>query len=86
MIRRLIWCWGKNYGNAYHVANSNWHSTHNPVTEARSVLAFGIPDELGDDDVYYNRNSKVSTVTRASDLHNLYVKKKLITSCIKQRQ
>ena len=20
------------YGNAYHVANSNWHSIHNPVT------------------------------------------------------
>ena len=72
---------GKNYGNAYHVANSNWHSIHNPVTEAMISSGFGIPDELGDDDVYYNRNSKSSTVTRAlRDFHNLYVKKKLITS------
>ena len=23
---------GKNYGNAYHVANSNWHTIHNPIT------------------------------------------------------
>ena len=39
---------GKNYGNAYHVANSNWHSIHNPVTEAMisSVVLFG---RLGDD-------------------------------------
>ena len=22
----------KNYGNAYHVANGNWHSIHHPVT------------------------------------------------------
>ena len=76
---------GKNYGNAYHVANSNWHSIHNPVTEAMISSGFGIPDELGDDDVYYNRNSKSSTVTRSlRDFHNLFVKKKLITSVSKR--
>ena len=76
---------GKNYGNAYHVANSNWHSIHNPVTEAMISSGFGIPDELGDDDVYYNRNSRSSTVTRSlRDFHNLYVKKKLITSVSKR--
>ena len=76
---------GKNYGNAYHVANSNWHSIHNPVTEAMISSGFGIPDELGDDDVYYNRKSKSSTVTRSlRDFHNLFVKKKIITSVSKR--
>jgi hypothetical protein len=23
----------RNFGNAYHVANSNWQSIHNPITE-----------------------------------------------------
>ena len=31
MIKRMICVHGgTNYGNAYHVANSNWHSIHNP--------------------------------------------------------
>lgn len=69
---------GRNYGNAYHVANSNWHSIHNPVTEEMITSGVGIPNELADDDVYYNRVSN-STITRGlRDFHNLYVKKRLI--------
>lgn len=71
---------GKNYGNAYHVANSNWHTIHNPITLDMITTGRNIPDELGDDDVYYNRVLG-STNTRAlRDFHNLYVKKKLIMS------
>ena len=69
---------GKNYGNAFHVANSNWHSIHNPVTLDMLTTGLNIPDELGDDDIYYNRVSK-NTITRSlRDFHNLFVKKKLI--------
>ena len=43
---------GKNFGNAYHVANSNWHTIHNPITTEMLSTGEDIPDELGDDDVY----------------------------------
>ena len=70
----------KNYGNAYHVANSNWHSIHNPITEKIITTGEDIPDQVAEDDVYYNRNSE-STMTRGlRDFHNLYVKRKLIMS------
>ncbi len=45
---------GKNYGNAYHVANNNWHSIHNAITPEMLSTGDGIPDELVSDDVYYN--------------------------------
>jgi hypothetical protein len=67
----------KNYGNAYHVAQSVWSSIHNPVTKEMLRTGLNIPDELADDDVYYNRAGK--SYTRAlRDFHNLYVKRKLI--------
>lgn len=69
------------YGNAYHVANSNWHSIHNPITKEMISTGNNIPDELADDDVYYNRIGSSSDKTRAlRDFHNLFVKKLLITS------
>jgi hypothetical protein len=68
----------KNYGNAYHVANSNWHSIHNPITEEMIMTGYGIPEETQDNDVYYNRSSKDTTTKALRDFHNLYVKKKLI--------
>ena len=71
---------GKNYGNAYHVANSNWHTIHNPITTEMLTTETGIPDELGDDDVYYNRVTNKTTTRALRDFHNLYVKKKLIKS------
>ena len=81
---------GKNYGNAYHVANSNWHSIHNKITEEMITTGEDIPDELSNEDVYYNQSvhgegidvgggTKLKTMTKAlRDFHNLYVKRKLI--------
>jgi hypothetical protein len=86
---------GKNYGNAYHVANNNWHSIHNAITYEMIMTGEGIPDELSNDDVYYNhaesggggsgidigRGTKVRTLTKGMrDFHNLYIKRKLIMS------
>lgn len=45
---------GKNYGNAYHVANNNWHSIHNAITPEMLMTGEGIPDELSNNDIYYN--------------------------------
>ena len=69
----------KNYGNAYHVANNNWYSIHNPISEEMISTGQNIPDELADDDVYYNRGSGDNMTRAMRDFHNLYVKKMLIT-------
>jgi hypothetical protein len=71
----------KNYGNAYHVANNNWYSIHNPISEEMITTGENIPDELADDDIYYNRNSgNGENYTRPMrDFHNLFVKRMLIT-------
>ena len=87
---------GKNYGNAYHVANNNWHSIHNAITPEMLMTGDEIPGELVSDDIYYNhaesgggggggidigRGTKVRTLTKGMrDFHNLYVKRKLIMS------
>jgi mRNA (guanine-N7-)-methyltransferase len=72
----------KNYGNAYNVANSNWKSIHNPITENMISTGANIP-EL-DEHVYYNKTGSGITRTRAlRDFHNLYVKKILITGTAK---
>jgi len=73
----------KNYGNAYHVANSNWHSIHNPVTAAMLATGRDIPDELHDDDVYYNKIDGPSRTKALRDFHNLYVKRALILGASK---
>ena len=76
----------KNYGNAYHVANSNWHTIHNPITKKMLTTGKDIPDELADDDVYYNRvSSSGDTTTRGlRDFHNLFVKRALIGGASKR--
>ena len=74
----------KQYGNAYHVANNNWHSIHNPITEEMIRTGLNIPDELGDDDVYYNRVSGTSNTEGLRDFHNLFVKRMLINSTSKR--
>jgi len=73
----------KNYGNAFHVANSNWHSIHYPVTQLMLMTGSNIPEELIDDDVYYNKVSGVSKTRALRDFHNLYVKSALIKSISK---
>ena len=75
---------GRNYGNAYHVANSNWKSIHNPITEHMISTGKNIPDEIADDDVYYNRVSNDNSTRGLRDFHNLYVKKMLITKTAKR--
>ena len=73
----------KNFGNAFHVANSNWHSIHNPITQMMIMSGENIPDELSDADVYYNK-VKGTTKTRAlRDFHNVYIKNALIKSVAK---
>ena len=69
----------KNYGNAYHVANNNWHSIHNPITEGMISSGEGIPEFITTEDVYYKRTSNETSTRALRDFHNLFVKKKLIT-------
>ena len=68
----------KNFGNAYHVANSNWRLIHNPIT--REMISSGLDTQPSD--IYYNRIEGVSgKFTKAMrNFHNLFVKKLLITS------
>jgi hypothetical protein len=68
----------KNYGNAYHVANSNWHSIHNPITEEMISTGKNIPETVANEDVYYNRAGKDTSTRSLRDFHNLFVKRKLI--------
>lgn len=73
-----------NYGNAYHVANNNWSTIHNPITKENISTGMNIHAyfdneniEENDDDVYYaNSGTKKSQAMR--DFHNLYVKRNLI--------
>jgi mRNA (guanine-N7-)-methyltransferase len=74
----------KNFGNAYHVANSNWMSIHNPVTEDMICSGLNIPKVNVDEDVYYNRVSGASKTQALRDFHNLYVKKMLIKNVSKK--
>ena len=70
----------KNYGNAYHVAQSNWHSIHNPITLDVITSGENIPQDLADDDIYYNKVEGTSNTKPLRDFHNLYVKNKLINN------
>jgi hypothetical protein len=71
----------KNYGNAYHVANSNWYSIHHPITDNMISTGQNIPDVVINEDIYYNRNlnTNESNTIALRNFHNLYVKNKLIT-------
>jgi len=80
----------KNYGNAYHVANSNWQSIHQPITVDMIGKGLDIPSYIencneeengeADEGVYYNAGDRQRTKRTQSlrDFHNLYVKSKLI--------
>jgi hypothetical protein len=73
----------KNYGNAYHVANGNWHSIHNPVTGSMLSTGINIPEDVLDD-VYYNRNTEKTSTRGLRHFHNIGVKKVLISSVSKR--
>ena len=68
----------KNYGNAYHVANNNWHSIHQPITEYMISTGENLPEYERNDDVYYNRSNDETSTQGLRDFHNLVVKKNLI--------
>ena len=68
----------KNYGNAYHVANNNWHSIHQPITEFMISTGENLP-EYERNDVYYNRSTDETSTQGLRDFHNLFVKNSLIT-------
>jgi len=70
----------REYGNAYHVANNNWHSLHNPITDAMIRTGADIPTNVIQDDVYYNRTESVSITRGLRDFHNRFVKDRLISS------
>jgi hypothetical protein len=74
----------KSFGNAYHVANNNWYSIHNPITIEMITTGENIPDLNTDDDVYYNRVVKSSKTRGLRDFHNMYVKNRLISSVSKK--
>ena len=68
----------KNYGNAFHVAESVWHSIHVPITEEMLKTGNDIPDELEDTNVYYKGRGRKSLTKALRDFHNLFIKRKLI--------
>ena len=74
----------RNFGNAYHVANSNWQSIHNPITEDMICTGLNIPDVVIDEDIYYNKPVGGLKTEALKDFHNLYVKKFLIKSVSNQ--
>ena len=73
----------KNYGNAYHVANSVWKTIHNPITYENITTGKNIPDKISDDNLYYNRGDSKSVTQPLRNFHNLFVKKTLITRASK---
>jgi len=73
-----------NYGNDYKVADDNWYSIHNPVTEMMIATGLNIPSITIGSDVYYNNAVDDKITKRMRDFHNLYVKKKLITGVSKK--
>jgi hypothetical protein len=77
---------GRNFGNNYATANSNWNSIHNPVTE-EMLMDEKLNVEVGpDDDVYYNRGAMTgkSLTTELRNFHNWHVKGLLCASAIQR--
>ena len=76
----------KEYGNAYHVCNSNWKSIHPTGRITADMLATGlnIPDINVSEDKYYNTPAGKFKTESMKQFHNLYVKKHLIAGVAKQ--
>lgn len=70
---------GKNYGNAFHVADSVWESINNPVTNDMITSGRDIPD-VSDSEVYYKKITNRQDVRGLRDFHNRYVKRRLIVN------
>jgi hypothetical protein len=76
----------KEYGNAYRVCNENWKSIHPSGRIDEEMLSSGlnIPSTELSDDVYYNTPTGKMLTKAMKNFHNLYVKKKIISSVAKQ--
>ena len=72
-----------NYGNAYHVANSNWHSIHNPITE--DMLKTGINIPSINNTIYYNPSLNKTSTRDLRNFHNQGVKKRLLNIVSKEK-
>jgi len=70
----------KSYGNAYHVAQNNWYSIHNPISIEMITTGENIPNEFGQDDIYYNEVKGPRKTKALRDFHNLFVKSQLVSS------
>lgn len=72
---------GNNFGNSYNVANSNWKTIKDPISEDMLISNPNLTMEnilLQDKDVYYNGDKKHSKTKSLRNFHNLYVKNALI--------
>ena len=76
----------KNFGNDYKVADSNWYSIHNPITFEMISTGNNIPKNIIDSDIYYNKSVSDTNTQGLRDFHNLFVKKRLISSVSKPKQ
>jgi hypothetical protein len=73
----------KNYGNAYHVAESVWNSIYHPVTEAMITTGEGIPAPGGD--AYYTSRKGRRQFRALRDFHNQVIKRRLILAVARPR-
>ena len=67
----------KNYGNAFHVAESNWRSIWYEITPEMITTGQNIPVTV-QDDVYYNRVGDTNDTRGLRQFHNHYVKRRMI--------
>lgn len=73
----------KYFGNAYHVANSNWESIHYPIKESMLRGEEEIPTTVPDEDIYYKATNGVNLTVGLKHFHN-EIKRKLIACASKQ--
>ena len=73
----------KYFGNAYHVANSNWESIHYPIKESMLRGEEEVPKTIPDEDTYYKATDGMNLTMGLKHFHN-EIKRKLITSAAKQ--
>lgn len=73
----------KYFGNAYHVANSNWESIHYPIKESMLRGEEEIPNTIPDEDTYYKATGGMNLTVGLKHFHN-EIKRRLIASAAKQ--
>lgn len=71
---------GKNFGNAYHVANSVWSTIHYPVTREMLMTGRDIPSVT--DSVYYKGGQTTCGSRAMRDFHNICVKRRLLGAVV----